>query len=195
MTIKITLFEQPAVNKIIMPKSTAVWLLKNTKLTFDQIAVFCGLSIEKIKAMEDEEFYEKLPPSNPIQNGQLTREEITRCENDHGLKLQLSSSWQEFFENTTKSQKKIKQYVSPAMSENRPHAILWLVRHYPGLNDNQIARLVGSTAKTVLSIRDKTHWNITNLTPKDPVLLGICTQEHLFSMLQQAGIDLIKKEV
>lgn len=160
-------------NYPLMPKATAVWLIDNTALTFDQIAEFCGLHALEVKGIADGDVAHGIRGMDPINNGQLTRDEIERCQNDSSAKLQLLESQRDLPE--IKKQKGSK-YMPLSKRQERPDAIYWLIRNHPELNDAQIGRLVRTTKPTIQSIRERTHWNISNLKPVDPVTLGLCKQ-------------------
>ena len=166
----------------LMPKATAIWLLDNTALTFAQISAFCGLHTLEIKALADGEVASGLVGFDPILNGQLTQEEIDRCSADPEAKLQLLENAKESVKTKTKSGKK---YTPLARRGDRPDAILWLIKNYPQLTDTHICMLLGTTRGTIATIRDKTHWNMQNIKPHDPVILGICSQKDLDDILNQ----------
>lgn len=157
----------------LMPKATAMWLIENTSLTFSQIANFCGLHILEVKGMADGDVVRGIAGMNPLHVGQLTREEITRCENDPNAELTLSDGVVEII---MAEQKKKGRYTPIMRRQDKPDAVLWLIKNCPEMTDPQISRLIGTTKSTIQAIRTKTHWNSNNLRPRDPVLLGLCTQ-------------------
>jgi uncharacterized protein len=157
----------------LMPKATAVWLVENTALTFDQIADFCKLHPLEVKAIADDEGVQSIIGRDPIVAGQLTRDEIAKGEADPKYKLKLAVSKVHLPE---PARKKGPRYTPVSRRQDRPNAILWLVRNHPELKDSQIMRLVGTTKSTIESIRERTHWNAANLQPMDPVTLGLCSQ-------------------
>jgi len=157
----------------LMPKATAVWLVDNTALSFDQIADFCKLHPLEVKAVADGDAAQGIKGLDPIQTGQLTREDIEKAENDPEYRLTLADPKVRLPE---AKRKKGPRYTPVSRRQDRPNAILWLVRNHPELKDAQIMRLVGTTKSTIQSIRDRTHWNANNLTPLDPVTLGLCSQ-------------------
>jgi hypothetical protein len=161
-----------AQQQLLMPKATAVWLVDNTALSFDQIAQLCKLHPLEIKAIADGEAAQGIKGLDPIATGQLSREEIQRAEADPMRKLKLS----EPKVRVPESKRKGPRYTPVSKRQDRPNAILWLVRNHPELKDAQISRLVGTTKSTIQQIRERTHWNSTNLTPMDPVTLGLCSQ-------------------
>jgi hypothetical protein len=159
-------------NTLLMPKATAVWLVDNTALSFDQIAQFCGLHPLEVKAIADGESAQGIKGMDPISTGQLTREEIGRAEADPNHRLKLSDPKVRVPE----SKRKAPRYTPLSKRQDRPNAILWLVRNHPELKDAQISRLVGTTKSTIEQIRERKHWNSSNLQPMDPVTLGLCSQ-------------------
>ncbi|MGC6511960.1 MAG: DUF1013 domain-containing protein [Parvibaculales bacterium] len=163
-------------NYPLMPKATAVWLIDNTALTFDQIAEFCGLHPLEVKGIADGDVAHGIRGMDPINNGQLTRDEIERCQNDPTARLELLKSQRDLPE-VKKS--KGSKYMPLSKRQERPDAIYWLIRNHPELNDAQVGRLVRTTKPTIQSIRERTHWNISNLKPVDPVTLGLCKQVDL----------------
>jgi hypothetical protein len=162
----------------LMPKATAVWLLDNTTLAFDQIAEFCKLHPLEIKAIADGDSAQGIKGLDPIQTGQLTREQITAAEADHALVLTLTDQ-KVSVPNPERGGKKGPRYTPVSRRQDRPNAILWLVRNHPELKDSAIMRLVGTTKSTISAIRDRTHWNAQALAPMDPVTLGLATQTDL----------------
>src|SRR5688572_23617091 len=159
----------------LMPKATAVWLVENTALSFDQVADFCKLHPLEIKAIADGDAAQGIKGLDPIQTGQLTREEIEKAVADPNHKLQLSNPKVRLPE-TKGLKKKGPRYTPVSRRQDRPNAILWLIRNHPELKDSQIMRLVGTTKSTIQGIRERTHWNAANLSPLDPVTLGLCSQ-------------------
>ena len=161
----------------LMPKATAVWLLDNTALTFDQIAEFCKLHPLEVKAIADGDAAQGIKGLDPIQTGQLTREAISAAEANQEQKLTLSE--QKVSVPSPERGKKGPRYTPVSRRQDRPNAILWLVRNHPELKDAAIMRLVGTTKSTIAAIRDRTHWNAAALAPMDPVTLGLATQTDL----------------
>jgi hypothetical protein len=168
-----------------MPKATAVWLVDNTSLSFDQVADFCKLHPLEVKAIADGDAAQGIKGADPIQTGQLTREEIAKAEGNPEYRLQLARAKVRVPEPTTR--KKGPRYTPVSRRQDRPNAILWLVRNHPELKDSQIMRLVGTTKSTISAIRDRTHWNSASLTPLDPVTLGLCSQIDLDTEVQKAA--------
>lgn len=157
----------------LMPKATAVWLVDNTALSFDQIAEFCKLHPLEVKAVADGDAAQGIKGLDPIQTGQLTRDEIERGEADKGYRLKLADRKVRVPEQKSK---RGPRYTPVSRRQDRPNAILWLLRNHPELKDSQIMRLVGTTKSTIQGIRERTHWNSANLSPLDPVTLGLCSQ-------------------
>src|SRR2546421_13056415 len=157
----------------LMPKATAVWLVENTALSFDQIADFCKLHPLEVKAIADGDAAQGIKGLDPIQTGQLSREEIQEAEGDPDHRLKVSNPKVRLPE---PKKKKGPRYTPVSRRQDRPNAILWLIRNHPELKDAQIMRLVGTTKSTILAIRERTHWNAPNLQPMDPVTLGLCSQ-------------------
>ncbi len=160
----------------LMPKATAVWLVENTSLSFDQIADFCKLHPLEVKGIADGEVAAGIKGHDPITSGQLTREEIAAGEADPAHRLQLAQSKVRLPE---VKRARGPRYTPLSRRQDRPNAILWLLRNHPELKDAQIMRLVGTTKTTLLAIRNRTHWNSAALTPLDPVTLGLCSQMDL----------------
>ena len=169
--------------QLLMPKATAVWLVDNTALSFEQIATFCKLHPLEVKAIADGESAQGIKGLDPISTGQLSREEIARAEGNPNHKLKLS----EPKVRVPESKRKGPRYTPVSKRQDRPNAILWLVRNHPELKDAQISRLVGTTKSTIEQIRERTHWNSTNLTAMDPVTLGLCTQIDLDLEVERAS--------
>jgi hypothetical protein len=163
----------------LMPKATTVWLINNTTLTFEQIATFCGMHLLEVQGIADGEVAVGIIGQDPVINGQLTREEIQRCEKDPNAKLMLS----EKFVNQVNQKKKSTRYTPIARRQDKPDAILWLLKNCLNISDSQIIKLIGTTHSTITAIRNKAHWNMSNLRPRDPVLLGLCTQTALDQLM------------
>ncbi|WP_409561016.1 DUF1013 domain-containing protein [Hyphomicrobium sp. MC8b] len=169
----------------LMPKATAVWLVENTALSFDQIAEFCGLHPLEVKGIADGEVAQGIKGMDPVTTGQLTREEIARGEKNLAHKLQLAVSKVEL--PPMPQTRKGPRYTPVSRRHDRPNAVLWLLRNHPELKDSQIMRLVGTTKPTIAQIRDRTHWNSAQLTPQDPVTLGLCSQIDLDAEVKKAA--------
>ena len=166
----------------LMPKATAVWLVENTALSFRQIADFCGLHPLEVQAIADEEVAIGIVGLDPLVNGQLTAEEIKRCEGDEDAKLEMAEATT--MRPTTKTGGP--RYTPIAKRQERPDAIAWLLRNYPELTDAQISHLVGTTKSTINAVRDRTHWKSTNIKAVDPVDIGMCSYEDLLAAVQLA---------
>ena len=170
----------------LMPKATAVWLVENTALSFDQIADFCKLHPLEVKAIADGDAAQGIKGLDPVLTGQLTREEIERAEKDHDSRLHISDPKVRLPE---AKKKKGPRYTPVSRRQDRPNAILWLVRNHPELKDAQIMRLVGTTKTTIQQVRERTHWNSPSLSPMDPVTLGLSSQIDLDFEVQRAAKD------
>src|ERR1700752_2468471 len=178
-------------NAPLMPKATAVWLLDNTALTFDQVADFTKMHPLEIRAIADGDAAQGIKGMDPISNGQLTREEIEHGEKEPEYRLKLEQSKVVL---PPAAKKKGPRYTPVSRRHERPSAILWLVRNHPELKDSQIMRLVGTTKTTIASVRDRTHWNAQTLTPMDPVTLGLCSQIELDFEVQRAAKEKPQKQ-
>lgn len=177
--------------QLLMPKATAVWLVDNTGLTFDQIASFCTLHPLEVQGIADGDVAGGIKGANPIQNDQLTKEEIEKGEADPNYRMVLSSP------KTIVPQIKRRgpRYTPVSKRQEKPNAILWLVRNHPELKDAQLMRLVGTTKPTIESVRERTHWNASNQTPADPVTLGLCTQVELDMEVRKAAKNAPAEEI
>ncbi len=171
----------------LMAHATAAWLVDNTALTFEQIAIFCGLHILEIQAIADDTAATKLTGRDPIRSGELTQAEIDRVAADPHARLVLEKQPEQ--ERRTKGPR----YTPVSMRQDKPDGIAWIVRNHPEVTDNQISKLIGTTKSTIAAIRDKSHWNMANITPKDPVTLGLCPQRELDALVtaaaKKAGVD------
>ena len=168
----------------LMPKATAVWLVDNTSLTFEQIAEFCGLHVLEVKGIADGDVAHGIKGMDPISSGQLSREEIAKAERDPSHRLKLSEPKVEVPEVKTK---RGPRYTPVSRRQDRPNAILWLLKNHPELKDSQIMRLVGTTKPTIIAIRERSHWNSPNLQAQDPVTLGLCSQIDLDAEVKKAA--------
>jgi uncharacterized protein len=169
--------------QLLMPKATAVWLVDNTALSFDQIAAFCKLHPLEVKAIADGDAAQGIKGMDPINTGQLTREEISEAEKDPEHKLKMA----EAKVRVPEAKRKGARYTPLSKRQDRPNAILWLVRNHAELKDAQISRLVGTTKSTIEQVRNRSHWNSSNLLPMDPVTLGICSQIDLDIEIERAN--------
>ena len=166
----------------LMPKASAVWLVENTGLTFKQISVFCGLHILEVQAIADDEVAVGMQGLDPVRGGELTIEEIRRCEIDPDTSLQITKAAADH----AKQQKKRTRYTPVSKRQDRPDAIAWVVKNYPELSDAQIGKLVGTTKPTINAVRNRTHWNITKITAQNPVNLGLCSSAELERAITKA---------
>ena len=166
----------------LMPKATAIWLVENTSLTFDQIADYCNLHILEVQAIADGEVAPGMQGLDPTANGQLRKEEITRCETDEASRMEMAIPTIPL----PKARQKGARYTPISKRQDRPDAISWLLRSYPELSDAQIGRLIGTTKPTINAIRDKTHRNSSTIKPQSPVYLGLCMAQDLEDMITAA---------
>ncbi len=166
----------------LMPKATAVWLVENTSLSFEQIADFCGLHRLEVQGIADGEVATGIRGLDPIANGQLTKEELERCQADPTAKLALAK------QDLPQPAKRTKgpRYTPVAKRQDKPDGVAWLLRHHPELSDAQVGKLIGTTKNTIAAVRDRTHWNSANIRPRDPVLLGLCSQSELNATVEKA---------
>ena len=169
------------IDRPFMPKATAVWLVENTKISFKQIADFCNLHELEVKGIADGDVAKGIKAYNPILAGQLTREEIEACSNDNNKSLTLNKKNLDI-----KSEKKKQRYIPLSKRQDRPDAIIWLLKNYPHLSNGQIGKLIGSTKNTVSLIRDKNYWNFSNLSAKDPVVSNLCNQIDIKNAVEKA---------
>ncbi len=172
--------------QILMPKATAVWLIDNTALTFQQISDFCGLHILEVEGIADGDVASGIRGADPIANGQLPREEIERGEKDPAYSLKATVFENESLANR-KGRKKGPRYTPLSRRQDRPDAIAWLVRNHPEIADSQIAKLIGTTKPTITAIRERTHWKMSTINPTDPVSLGLCSQMDLDQIVKKAA--------
>ncbi|MDX5393072.1 MAG: DUF1013 domain-containing protein [Caulobacteraceae bacterium] len=169
---------------ILMPKATAVWLVDNTSLTFDQIADFCGLHPLEVRGIADGEVARDIRGADPIGNGQLSREELDAAQKDPAYRMKAQKSRHA---ELLKPTKKAPRYTPVSRRQDRPDAIAWFLRNHPEVPDSQIARLLGTTKATIDQIRNRTHWNSANIKPVDPVTLGLATQLELDAVVRKAA--------
>lgn len=170
--------------EILMPKATAVWLVDNTALTFEQIADFTGLHHLEIKGIADGDVAAGVRGTDPVVAGQLSREELDKAEKNPDYRMEVSKPKYSEFQET---KRKGPRYTPLSRRQNRPDAIAWLVRNHPELTDPQISKLVGTTKTTIQAVRERSHWNSPNIKPTDPVSLGLCTQIDLDAMVTKAS--------
>lgn len=170
--------------RLLMPKATAVWLVENTALTFDQIADFCELHPLQVKGIADGDVDMGIKGLDPVANGQLVRAEIEKAEKDPAYRMRTAKP---AFEIPEVKARRSPRYTPVSKRQERPDAIYWLLRNHPEVTDAQVSKLVGTTKSTIQAIRDRTHWNATNIKPVDPVSLGLCTQMELDSAVKKAA--------
>lgn len=167
----------------LMPKATAVWLIEKTSLSFEQIADFVQMHPLEVQAIADGEVAQGIIGYDPVANGQVGREDIARCEADPTARLRLAEQNVPL----SKSRGKGGRYTPVAKRNDRPDAIAWLLRHHPELTIVQIVKLLGTTKETIEKVRDKKHWNSASIKPRDPVILGLCTQSALNAAVTAAA--------
>ena len=165
----------------LMPHATATWLIDNTGLSFEQIAEFCGLHILEVQAMADDLAGSKYTGRDPVHAGELTQEEIARGEADANYDLQMQKAPVEV------TRTKGPRYTPVSKRQDKPDGIAWILRSHPEISDAQISKLIGTTRNTITAIRERTHWNIQNIQPKDPVTLGLCSQRELDAVVAKAA--------
>jgi hypothetical protein len=174
----------------LMPKATAVWLVENTSLTFEQIAEYCGLHPLEVQGIADEEVAVGIVGIDPIASGQLTWDEVERCTKDPNARLKMAKQSIPMPAARTKGPR----YTPVAKRQDKPDAIAWMLRNYPEVKDSQIARLIGTTKSTIDAVRNRTHWNSPNIRPRDPVLLGLCQQIDFNAALAKARKDIERSD-
>src|SRR5258708_10803360 len=165
----------------LMPHATAAWLVENSSLTLEQIAEFCGLHILEVQAIADDTAATKLTGRDPIRAGELTHEEIVKGQADPDYRLQMHKA-PEAVRRT-----KGPRYTPVSKRQDKPDGIAWIIKNYPEVSDGQISKLIGTTRTTISAIRERTHWNMANITPKDPVTLGLTTQRELDASVAKAA--------
>ena len=165
----------------LMPHATAAWLVDNTGLAFQQIADFCGLHILEVQAMADDLASSKYTGRDPVYSGELTHEEIEKGEKDADYALQMQRA------PVSVSRTKGPRYTPVSKRQDKPDGIAWLLRNHPEISDAQISKLIGTTRNTITAIRERSHWNIQNIQPKDPVTLGLCSQRELDAVVAKAA--------
>lgn len=172
----------------LMPKATAVWLIEKTALTFTQIADFCGMHPLEVQAIADGEVAQGIVGYDPVANGQVTQADIARCEAESSARLKLAAG-------AIPQAKKQRgaRYTPVAKRNDRPDAIAFLLRTYPQLSDAQVGKLLGTTKDTIQKVRDRSHWNSANIKPRDPVILGLCSQTDLNAMVGAANDRLTRE--
>src|SRR6201985_3652298 len=172
----------------LMPKATAVWLIEKTALTFTQIADFCGMHPLEVQAIADGEVAQGINGYDPVANGQVSRPIIRRCEADPGARLKLAAT-------ALPQPKRLRgsRYTPVAKRNDRPDAIAFLLRSYPQLSEAQVSKVLGTTKDTIQKVRERSHWNSANIKPRDPVILGLCSQTDLNATVAQANERLARE--
>ena len=165
----------------LMPHATASWLVDNTALSFEQIAEFCGLHILEVQAMADDLASSKYTGRDPVHSGELTHQEIERGQADPNYRLKMQRA------PVGVSRTKGPRYTPVSKRQDKPDGIAWIIRNHPEISDAQIGKLIGTTRNTINAIRERTHWNIQNIQPKDPVTLGLCSQRELDAAVARAA--------
>ncbi len=171
----------------LMPKATAVWLIEKTALTFTQIAEFCGMHPLEVQAIADGEVAQGIVGYDPVANSQLTADEIKRCEADPAARLKLVPP-----NNPINKRSRGARYTPVAKRNDRPDAIAFVLRNFPQLSEAQVIKLLGTTKDTIQKVRERSHWNSANIKPRDPVILGLCSQTDLNAMVSQANDPLAR---
>ena len=171
-------------DKPLMPKATAVWLVDNTSLTFEQIADFCGLHPLEVKGIADEDVAKGIKGQDPVASGQLTRTDIEKAEADPKLRLKLAVSKHKM---PPVKAKKVPRYTPVSKRQDKPDAVYWILRNHPEFTDADIVKLIGTTKATIQKIRERSHWNATNIKAVDPVTLGLCSQIELDLAVDRAS--------
>ena len=170
-----------------MPHATAAWLIENTALSFMQIAEFCGLHMLEVQAIADDTASTKYTPRDPVRAHELTQEEIRKGEADADYAMKISKG------NEPVRRTKGPRYTPVSKRQDKPDGIAWILRNHPEISDAQIGKLIGTTRNTIAAIRDRSHWNISKIQPKDPVTLGLFAQRELYGIVakaaKEAGID------
>ena len=169
---------------ILMPKATAVWLVENTSLTFEQIADFCALHPLEVNGIADGEVARDIRGADPIANGQLSREELDKAQGNPAYRMQLQKSRHA---ELLKPARKGPKYTPVSRRQDRPDAIAWFLRNHPEITDGQISKILGTTKATIEQVRSRSHWNATNIKPVDPVTLGLITQLELDDIVRKAA--------
>ncbi|TKD50684.1 DUF1013 domain-containing protein [Sphingomonas baiyangensis] len=165
----------------LMPHATASWLVDNTALSFEQIAEFCGLHILEVQAIADDTASAKLTGRDPVRAHELTMEEIEKGQDDPSYRLKMLKGPEQV------RRTKGPRYTPVSKRQDKPDGIAWIIRNHPEISDGAIGKLIGTTRTTIAAIRDRTHWNIGNITPKDPVTLGLCSQRELDALVAKAA--------
>ncbi len=171
-------------DKPLMPKATAVWLVDNTSLSFEQIADFCGLHPLEVKGIADEDVAKGIKGLDPVASGQLTRDQIEQAEKDPKARLKLAVSKHKM---PAVKAKKVPRYTPVSKRQDKPDAVYWILRNHPEFTDADIVKLIGTTKATIQKIRERSHWNAPNIKAVDPVTLGLCSQIELDFAVERAA--------
>ena len=174
----------------LMPRATAVWLVENTTLTFRQISIFCEIHELEIQAIADGDVSGNIRGLSPVDNGQLTWEEIRRCEADNKATLQAN----EMERNVKDRNLKAKKVLSPSQRQDKPNAIAWVIKNYPQIKDSKVCKLIGTTKATIEAIRNGTHKDVANIRPKNPVTIGLCSEKDIEEALMQSRPKPVKEK-
>jgi len=174
-----------------MPKATAVWLVDNTSLTFDQVADFCGLHPLEVKGIADEDVAKGIKGMDPVSAGQLTREQIEEAEKNPKVRLKMAPPKHKM---PAVKQKKAPRYTPVSKRQDKPDAVYWILRNHPEMPDADIIKLIGTTKATIQKIRERSHWNATNIKAVDPVTLGLCSQLELDLAVSRAAAKAARAE-
>ncbi len=167
--------------KPLMPKATASWLIENTSLSFKQISEFVGIHMLEIQALADGEVSSGILPRNPLENGELTQEEISKCEKNSNLSLNIKQSDIPIPNSKTKGAK----YTPLSKRADKPNGIYWFIKNIPDIPDSKICKLIGTTKKTVQSLRDRSYWNMQNVRAQNPFELGLCNKEDIEKIIDK----------
>ncbi|SFR84843.1 DUF1013 domain-containing protein [Sphingomonas jatrophae] len=165
----------------LMPHATASWLVDNTALSFEQIAAFCGLHILEVQAIADDTAATKLTGRDPVRAGELAMSEIDKAQANPAYRMVMNKGPEQV------RRTKGPRYTPVSKRQDKPDGIAWIIRNHPEVSDGQISKLIGTTRTTIAAIRDRTHWNIANIVPKDPVTLGLCSQRELDALVAKAA--------
>jgi len=174
-------FRRSTVAQPLMPHATASWLVDNTSLSFEQIAEFCGLHILEVQAIADDTAATKLTGRDPVRAHELTMDEIEKGQANPNYVLKMQKGPEQV------RRTKGPRYTPVSKRQDKPDGIAWILRHHPEVSDGAIGKLIGTTRTTIAAIRDRTHWNIGNIVPKDPVTLGLCSQRELDALVAKAA--------
>lgn len=167
----------------LMPKATAIWLIENTTLTFEQIGAFCGMHPLEVQGIADGDVAVGIIGQDPVAAGQVTAENLEKAIENPEIPLKLTGDVEKYIKG---QEKKKSRYTPVARRQDKPDAVAWFIKNHPDVTDSQIGKLIGTTKSTIASVRERSHWNISNIRPRDPVLLGLCTQSDLHAVIEKA---------